>query len=319
MEIIEVIQENIEANDTDSIEKLVKHYLKTHKERKYIYLLVNFIVNLYSKYYINSNLWLLREITNLIKEIESNKNNDIYIKDLCILIGCLKHKNIDIYKANISDDDNDSIKRILMRFIKEFPELIEWKDNLTEECWGLLNILYENISQGLGMSDCILIINYLLSCKKKQIFTNSKKSDNIIDIIFMIIINYIEDNRLIAVDINEYLLLCKDLFYYRCKVSDKIERINILFYSFSILTHRRIKFQEIIYNKTVIKKNKSNHDSRLDYLYVIIPYDNSTINQLNSEKSLYKMRLNKEKLINIDNELILVNDNQINNFQIIKI
>jgi len=317
MDIIEVINENIEANDINSIEKLVNHYLKTHKEKKYIYLLTNFIVNLYSKKYINSNLWLLREITELIKEIESNKNNDIYIKNLCILIGSLKPKHIEIYKANLSNSDHDNIKRILMRFIKEFPELIEWKDNLTEECWGLLNILYENISQAFGMSDCILIINYLLSCKNKQLFINSKKSDNIIDILFMIIINYIEDNRLITVDINEYISLCKDLFYYRCKVSEKIERINILFYSLSILTHRRIKFQEIIYK--TIKEKRKNHDFKLDYLYVIIPYDISTINQLNNEKSLYKMRLKKEKLINIDNDLILINDNQNSNYQIIKL
>ena len=72
MDILEVIAENIEAKNADSIKKLLKHYLENVKNKV---LFSSFMINYFSNHYINKNLWLLRSFAKEILSIETNKMN----------------------------------------------------------------------------------------------------------------------------------------------------------------------------------------------------------------------------------------------------
>lgn len=307
MDIIHVIEENIEVCDITSINKLIYHYIISGENKN---ILMNYLINIFIKYYISKNLWLIQEITRKIINIEEsnkdknkdknkNKNKDkiIYlIEDLCLLICNLPNKKLEFLVTTESHNDKDEIKKIINTFQKEYSDILDFKDIVHSEIYALFNIFYRNILYGCDLNNCYIIIRYLISLKKKQLFIKDIKIDeSIIDILFIIIIKFLENNDRILPNIIEYITLYKDLFYYRVKQKDKLDRINILFYVIFVLINRKLKYQIIEY-----KINDLPVINNLNYLFVKIPYNYSIIKDVNNDKENSKLIFRNKKTITID-------------------
>jgi hypothetical protein len=297
MDILDIITENIEANDEQNVLKLLNHFIDTVKNKT---IFNTFIIKFFSTHYINKNLWFLRKMVEYLSNIESNKNNIIGYQNICILLMNNKFKHMNLFKKGELYNNNTHIEKLLQGFHKEYEDMLEFKDIMTIECYSLLNILYRNIIHCCELSDCFTIIRYLLTRKRRELFKNTDKSC-IIDCIFTVIIKFLQSNDRIGDDIREYIILCKDIYYYNCKQKDKLDRINILFYTIFIIIQRKIKYQEIKYIlPSEITDIKTNHPNNVDYLFVLIKYDNDIINIVRNDKEFSKLSVQNRKTINVD-------------------
>ena len=162
--------------------------------------------------------------------------------------------------------------------------------------YALLNSLYRNFVHSCDLSDCFIIMRHLMTLKKKDIFEADSANDAY-DLIFITLIKFVETNR-VPPDIVDYIHLCKDLFYYRCKIKERYERANLLFYSVFVLVHRRVKFQTVDYkpSSSVAKKVSNN----MEYLFVWFKYDQDLVNLVRSDRELSKQLRRDEKLVVVD-------------------
>jgi len=305
MDILEIIAENIEAKDQESVFKLVKHYLETVKNKA---LFGSFMVNFFGQHYINKNLWLLKKFANELLSIETNKSNIIPYQNMCLLLLNSEFKNLDLFVKGKVYEYDIQIEKLLQGFLKEYEDLRELKDQLTDECYALCNILYRNILQCNGVSECFIILRYLLNKKKRELFLEIGSKGCIIDYIFIIVMkfltlnsNSIGKNIRVGEDVCEYITLCRDIYYYNCKQKDKTDRnrINILFYAIFVLINRRVKYQEIRYQ--MIESNEpKNYPKNVDYLFVLIKYDHNIINMVKNDKEMSKLSSKVKKTINIE-------------------
>ncbi len=296
MDILEIVLENIEAKDNKSIRVLVNHFCKQGLQQKSRVLFSNCLINFFCKYYLNKNLWLLQEFTKHISEIEKNDNkNDkdkiiYHMKAVCFLLSAHEYKE----KENILDKtikDDSSIERILHTSQKEYVDLVEYKEILDEEIYILINVLYHNIAYGIYIHDCFSIIRYMI--------LKSKKTDDIIDLLFTILLKYLDNNR-VPSDVKSYVISCKDLFYYRLTKKVKNDRINLLVYALFVLVQKRVKYQ--VLDEYMIKEEAIIKDDRTDYLFVLTRYDHDTINIVNNDKMYSNKRERVIKNVNIKDQ-----------------
>lgn len=297
MDILEIIIENIEVKDNNAIRILIDHYARQGLQQKNKLLFINCMMNFFCKHYLSKNLWLLQEFTRHISEIEKNtKDKEIvtkHMKELCFLLSAHDYKENETIintKLNISEKEKSVIDRILHTSQKEYLDLVEYRELLEHDHYILLNVLYHNIAYSIYIHDCFAIIRYL-------IMTN-KKNDTMIDLLFTIMITYIDHNR-VPSDVNAYILACKDLFYYRLTKKNKLDRINLLLYTVYVLVQKKVKYQEIDEYIPKDEINSSKESSKTDYLYVITRYDPEIITIVNSDKEYSKKRERMIKNVNI--------------------
>lgn len=295
MDILEIILENIEVKDNKAIRVLIEHYSRQGLQQKSRLLFINCIINFYCKHYLSKNLWLLEEFTRHISEIEKNNKDKelitIHMKAICFLLSAYEykdHENIINTKLNITEKEKLTIDRILHTSQKEYLDLTEFREILEYDHYILINVLYHNIAYSIYIHDCFAIIRYLIMLKK---------NDSMIDLIFTIMMKYIENNR-IPSDVSTYIIACKDLFYYRITKKHKLERINLLLYAIYVLVQKNVKYQEL--DEYIPKEDITSKEScRTDYLFVITRYDHDTITTVNIDKEYSKKRERMIKNVNI--------------------
>lgn len=296
MDILDIIVENIESKDNEALHKLVKYYIKEGKNK---FTFLSFMINLYSSSYITKNLWVLRELGIIISQVEKKNTPLQSLLNLTLLINSQDHKHFNLYiKGKCYQSEKPMIDRFLYSFSKEYHDLQEFKNYMHEDAYSLINILYHSIAYGSDLPDCFVIIRYLLNCKKKEVLVGDHYKD-IIDVLFLIVIKYIENNRL-PEDVKEYVILCKDIFYYRCKQKDKIVRINLLFHAIFIIMQRKTKFQEVRYQEEC-KGMPSERHSSVDYLYVLTKYDSDVGRIVKNDREMAKLSKRDQKMIKVDN------------------
>lgn len=289
-EILDIIYENIEAQDFQSINKLVDHYGNKNKT-----IFIAFLINTYAKKYISNNVWFLIELMKLIDETERSKNRSDIFKEACTLLAVNDQKTVDLLKYNKDELLND-IERIFYKTQKEYADLVDLKEYLVNDIYLLINVLYQNIAYGYDIHDCFSIAKYIIAKKSKDLFIIiTKDITDGIDLLFIILIKYIELNR-IAPDIKNYVNTCRRMYYVSCRQKDKMERINLLFYALFVLIQRKVGYQEIQYKNL---NTKSQKNIACDYLFVLINYDTNLINQVQNDKNIFKKK--EKKIVNIAN------------------
>jgi hypothetical protein len=272
---MDTLQTYIENKDISNIQNELHNLINIGYKTNNI---LSFLINLYSEKYISKNIWVLKELHENISLIE-NKSAPIeeLLCNISVLISLNNKKSVHIYKSV----DYNEIKEILFTssYIN-FENINEFKNVFVDETYDLLNILYGNLSTRKNINKTFIIINYLINCTKKKLF-KSKTIIDIIDYIFIILIK--------KEFICDYVMILKDLFYYRCKKADKLLRINMLYYCVFVIINKQITDQVIDYKNNVVKE-----PTNYDYLYIKFNLDKDYVNQINMEKSQYKPELTKD-------------------------
>lgn len=278
MDTIEVLFENIIEPDIDSVKKIVHYYSKENEKIQDIF--INYCIIFFCKHYLNKNIWFLQKF---IEYVDTN------ILDVCILL-CYNE-----YKENIKflDDDkidSDIIDDIISKNTNDYDELYELQEVLKPKYYTLFSMLYYYLDDYKNLHISFIIIQYLLESKSKDIFCKKIK-DTIVDILFKLIFKYIANNNIISKHVILYIQLCYKIFLLKCKKNDKMERINLLLYSFYVLIKKNIRYQEI---DIKIEKEPS-----LDkYLFVYIPCNYALMDIVKKDKNI--MKSYEKKIVKID-------------------
>jgi hypothetical protein len=295
MDILQVVSENIETNDINSISKLVEFYVKQGRNKT---IFACFLVKLYAQNYVSKNLWLIKELAQHVTDIErSGKRKEELIEALtcaCNLLAAQEQKQLTLLDKK--DNGKNKIERILYASHKEYEDLMEFRDILKQDVYNLLNTLYKNLVHACDLNESFVIIKYLISLKKKDLYYSESTQNDAYDLLFIVLFNFADTNR-VPPDVLEYINCSKDLFYYRCKQKDKFERVNLLFYAVFVLTQRRVKYQSVDYHKGVSSHNVPNN---MDYLFVWFKYDRDLLSEVKNDREMSKLSRKDEKLVFVD-------------------
>ena len=122
------------------------------------------------------------------------------------------------------------------------------------------------------------------------------------DVVFLVVMRFL-DSIMIPKDVKEYVCLCKDLFYYRCKVKTKQERANLIFYSIFVITQRRVTVQSI---DQYWMGEDGGTLGKTDYLFVWINYDEELCKEVRNECELKKKYSYPEKPVCVEDAIYKV-------------
>ena len=309
MDILEILSENIDAKDNNAINKLIDHYTANGLQQKSKVMFSSFLMRMFCQHYLNRNLWSLREFSRLIASVESAGKDKgrciVAMKSLCYLLSAMEHKDskplIDTRSKSTSVYEKSVVERLLFTAHKEYADLVDIKEYINGDCYALINVLYHNIAYVRNVQECIHIMKHLIVGKKKE-FLNHDYFTDTIDLLFVVLMKYVENNRL-PTDVSEFIHLCKDLFYYRLTLKEKPARINLLIYALYILLQRKTKYQEIndYIPKDIVTETRitDKRENAVDYLYVITYYDNDAIESVKNDRYFAKLTERKVKSINV--------------------
>jgi hypothetical protein len=254
-ESINLLFDTIAEKNLEKCLKIVDYYLKKKYDRDK--LIIN-ILNYISEFYMTRNIWVVEKF---VENIEQPT------QILSILI------NID-KKALEIKSDKERIKKILKTNNYEHEILTQYK-NLSNELYTLLNILYTNLMTHTNAKESLFIVTYMM-----------KKQKNISDIIFNILIGGVENNT------QCYIKYCKELFYYKCKPTDRIKRINFLNYAVYVFIQQEIYDYPL--DITEIKER-----TPTDYLFVYFDRDLVLEETVQQDRDIYRENLKETEIKNV--------------------
>jgi hypothetical protein len=219
--------------------------------------IINTIINIYcAKSYINHNLWMLLQMSDILKDIEANtrKSQEIVLS-LCKLVSIIK-----LNKSEIITIEKEDLQTLLFYTYSVSTNLEFIKELVDDTTYNYLGILYENLRDGKNMNQSLAIV-------QKIIETSTSKEFDGYDCIFLFLLNIIDILEFRS-SIKKYINICKDIFYYRLKKKDRHLRVNLIYYSIIILISKKISNKSL-----VVKKN--------DYLNIMPLIDNECIHEMN--------------------------------------
>lgn len=218
---------------------------------------LNIICSLYCTYYIDTNIWSLYTFYNIIKKLDCEKNKKKQQELLRDIYTHLKFKSYKKYNIILDFDINDIHNLITLQNQNVLND--EYKNYCTEHTISILNIflyslLYEN------KQHAILCVKYLLSKSNKELFLDPKSKNDIIWIIFTIMMSI----ETLPTKCSDYIGIAKDMFFYQLSKNNqsRIERLPTLFCSVLVCLTKSVK-----YKKVNIPLYMSNIDDRMSYLY----------------------------------------------------
>lgn len=308
MEIIEVLFQNIEVKDFDAIKKIAKYIfgLKNSGEK-------NKILNAFSTraldYFANCilgrNLWCVEQMCKYVSSFENQKRNDVFgFLDICMFLSNVERLDLSaLERATIVQ--TQKIVDMVYGLKYEFKEIIEYKNIIDDKVFALMNVLYGNFMYNTHVHervcDSLMIARYVIDKKPKDIFINVSRNggstNNItdgFDLLFVLVLLYLDNVQLCQTDYGRYIMSCKDLFYYRCKKGDKNARRNILFHVILVAITKKVSNQEIDIKQTLENNKMDTSMLSSKYIFAITHYDHKRVQEVRMDRESYSKSLKED-------------------------
>lgn len=209
---------------------------------------------------LSNNVWVYAKFKEYLQHIEVCKpsERDRLVKlvyAMCHLVGNADKGTFTFHfpneKTPLFTEDIKNIR--YSNGTKDFPDLVQLQPILTEEAYTLLSIMYEaflySVESKANLQKCFVILRYFLTLSPRHYIQGTTRgvTMDIIDFVFLICVWY-GNNPHCTQDLQQYISLVKDIFYYKLKKKDKVLRINILFYLIYVLIEKRTRNQMIDYD-----------------------------------------------------------------------
>lgn len=259
MELTNMLEHHIEQRDTRLVNDTIYEILKVQNKK---WMLVDFLINLYCRDYISRNIWILKEFDKIFEQLESNRNNVHFIVNLASILCQLEKKPINLWNENVDVTLQDI--SLIQEDYRKVPNLLHSPDlkDSNPKVWELLNIVYYNLidknpdaqARNRKINQIFTIIRFFLSNNQKIFKPPGQNKNSLgiipldsIDHLFLVIKHYIDNND-VEPGILDYIILSKNLFFYKIKKKYKKHRINIVFYCFYIIITQKTKNFKIQYD-----------------------------------------------------------------------
>jgi hypothetical protein len=287
MEVIEVLVENIEAQDKRSVHKILRYFTKTHKKR--MDSLRNELVTLYCSKYASRNIWFLKEFT------ESLRNDEI--KYACSLLSTETPNQ----RQWIVKPDARDVERLRHQYKTEHRQIIDvWRNSLQFESYCMLNILFDKLCLGAvrvdHVAEVFCLMNYFIHITPKSKMFVEKKEEDAIDVLWRCLLLFVTRGS-VSEDIENFIAMSKDLFYYQVRPKNKKDRLPILFCCYHVCMNRRVKWDVL----DVDHRMETEDLAGGKYLFVKLPMDAELIYQVSLEKQQRKSFHNHKKEVVLPN------------------
>lgn len=300
----------------------VRRLVTTAKKQE----ICTFVGHFICDHMLSNNIWFYTKIKEYFQLIEECKPNekDKLSKLMYALFHLIGNGDKGIFNFHNPSEKSemfaDEIKKIRYTYGNtDNADLDQLRSVLAEESYILLNVLYDiflySVQSQKDIQTCFLILRYFLSLPPKQYLQGATRgvSMDIIDFVFLVCVWYSETSQC-TFDLRNYIVLIKDIFYYKLKKKDKLLRINILFYLLYAIIQKQTSNQEIDYDGSTLtfdknhiqrtkfngsedgrKANSEQNAKHIDdrvtekcqYLFVYMDYD---------DKLKYEMDLERERL-----------------------
>lgn len=293
MDIIDVLIENIEAQDSISVQKILQHHQKTKKRKDNVTVWVRLVTSFCKKYVSTHNLWMVREFVQSIRD-----DNLSYACHLLLAEGPCEYERV------VVKPDGNVIDVLRNNFHKEYRNVVDvWRDGLHFEPYCLMNLLYEKLLYGAikdkaDVTDCFRLMNYFMTITPRTKLYVEKGNEDAYDLLWRCILLYVSQHTL-PEDVVEFVTLSKDLFYYNVKVKERRERVGILFAVFYVCLYRRVRFQVLDVRVDTPTLDLSGGK----YLFVWTPVDDVLYHEVTYDREMVRQRPGKRKEVVISSSM----------------
>lgn len=283
--------------------------------------------DLFCKYYICKNVWLVRYFHQSLKNIEECRNKEQameYWLRLNKLLQQLGTRKTDLTKLPV---DHDLIQRISYLHTADFEILLPWKNRLKDEIFAEVNYVYKNVYTAENVSLALQCILHLSSLKTNEVFVE-KTDYHIMDVLWKMLSNVAKESHPL---VGEFYILCRDLYYYKLKQKSRPDRLNYLLFCVLVLCKRDVHETVIDVgglekqlpatppnNSKGSKKNASSSCKNMDYLYVTVSYDEEMMKSIEREKEWKKRQEKQKKGIVVDKMPVYVEKQNVQVTKIIR-
>jgi hypothetical protein len=280
MDLEEFVISKICDNNLKALNNLVVGFSKNKKSNKD---LKEAILNVYSRAFLTSNLWLLHQVYKFFEGEES-----------AFRIMGLLAQNKDIINIPIlTDDVKKNITKLIYNYKKEHHELEGFKALLTGNVYVLFNILYHYIIRCGNPSHACAIALYILSLKKSQVFWDGKEED--IGSLFFVLLEQIRVDD----HYKDYIALSKKLYQYHKKNS--AHKANLIVACLYVIVAGEKRNTIIDFNLDIQKPDKKKYV----FLYTIHNWDYRSNIDLEKEKMMRKLKRYEDKSLEVENNILL--------------
>lgn len=310
------------TSDSIDREQLVEIYNRESKHH-----ILSTMNDLFCKYYICKNVWLVRYFHQSLKNIEECRNKEHGMEHWIRLTKILQQlgtRKTDLTKLPI---DSDLIQRISYLHTADFEMLLPWKHRLKDEVFAQVNYVYKNLYTAENVSLCLQCILHLNTLKNNDIFTE-KTEYHIMDILWKMLSNVAKESTPL---VGEFYILCRDLYYYKLKLKSRPDRLNYLLFCVLVLCKRDVHETVIDVgglektlpatpppNAKTSKKQSSSVCKNMDYLYVTVPYDEEMMKSIEREKMWKKQQERQKKGVVVDKMPVYVEKQNVQVTKIIR-
>ena len=243
--------------------------------------IITALINLYCGQCVQDKIEPLVGFYKALAEVQKKKTID-GINTLCKLV--YLH-----YCEGLLDSVEDiDVTGVLYRKQRDIPELHSYRDIVDETIVNLLDILWDLFIQGGSKSSYLAlgITKYILEkVSKKQLYKRgvllSQEKLDVYDLMMNFISHFMECFQF-EDPIKKYVKLCKELFYYKCRMKDRPWRVRIIYACVYVLSKRTLNHLDDHETEDVVHRMKKK--SSYEYLKVITRINTNLINEVRSQK-----------------------------------
>jgi len=201
------------------------------------------------------------------------------------------------------EDYSIDLMGVLYRKQRDVSELDSYRDVIEENIIGLLDVLWDALIKGgsKGHNLAMKIPRFILEkvskkdLYKKGVLLSQEKIDSY-DLLMNFVTHFVESFHFDE-GVKKYITICKELFYFKCRIKDRPWRAHIIYGCFHVLSKRGLtvyETRETDANEMSLKKNS------FQYLKAITRVDTNLINEVRSHKHNLNAPIYYSKAITVD-------------------
>lgn len=224
-----------------------------------------FLVHIFCKHLMNRNLWVLKHVHNMILEVEKRQNKKEKVEGTLNLLNLLRRQKQHHYNIDIGGVPKNEIDQLLYFFNYEKNESHAYDTLVQDEL-----SLFEMCVRSEKISDAITILQYLLGLKDNQVFAKPGGENDIVWVIFDILMTLTPKHAL-----RDFVGYSRDLYFYKLKSKQRIERLPVIFVCTLAIAQGNVKYKPV---------NLPLQDVRMSYLYVYTEVDDSVTEKVEMDR-----------------------------------
>ncbi len=292
-DLVDVLFQNIECQDLVAVKQILDHVYslqRSSEKNKILEEVLRKSIEYFAKCILSRNSWCLEKMCTCISRCENQRRRHMFTHLFTFL--CSMEK-LDLSPLEeCSRVDSKKVIDLVYSLNYEHKELMSLKAIIDDRVFALMNVMYGNFLHSSNLKHTLMLARYICEKKPKDIFikntAQSKQHDMTdgFDLLFLLIFLYIDNTHVCETDYGKFIMSCKDLFYFRCKKSDRGLRKNILLHVVLVALTKKIDYKEVVFDN-----DEDIEIDKMKCIFLITHYDPKRCSEVKLDRERYHKRL----------------------------